>query len=414
MKKTGSSGIKTAWVKGILATMDPGVDREYGLVKDRVMITQGGIITGIVAPDSPELRDCGERIDLAGALVTPGLIDCHTHLVFAGRRAREWESRLKGVSYQDIAAAGGGIQATVQATRRASFAELYEAGEQRLKAMTAEGVTTVEIKSGYGLDLPNERKILEVIRALKAKTGLDISPTLLAAHSVPGEYAGRGDTYIAEICHHILPELWAEGLFEAVDVFCENIAFSLEQTERLFRAAAALGIPLKGHNEQMSNLGGSALLARYGGWSTDHLERLDEAGVRALRESGTAAVLLPMAFYFLRDTHLPPVSLLRRYGIPMAVATDYNPGTSPFTSIRQAMNMACTLFGLTPEEALAGVTRHGALALGRANSHGQLKRGYRADFAVWAVEEPVEIFYELGPHPLRKLVINGRVSLFGR
>jgi imidazolonepropionase len=402
----------TLWINGILATMDPDQGGDYGLLTDHVILTRGDVIQAVI-PRQEAAGIRGKRVDLQGALVTPGLIDCHTHLVFAGDRAAEWERRLKGVSYEELAAAGGGIQSTVNATRKASFAYLYKMGECRLAAMAAGGVTTVEIKSGYGLDLANERKMLWVIRALREKTAMDISPTLLAAHSVPGEYSGRADDYMDEICRHILPELWEEGLFEAVDIFCEAMAFNTEQTEKLFRAAAGLNIPVKAHNEQRSNIGGSALLARYRGWSTDHVEHLDEDAIRALAQSGSVAVLLPLAWWFLGDTHRPPVPLLRRYGVPLAVATDYNPGTSPFRSLRLAMNAACTCFGLTAAEALAGVTRHAAQALGRGNTHGQIKAGYQANFAVWAAEKPAELFYEPEAGSLLQRVLKGRLSRFG-
>lgn len=407
---------RAAWINGVLVTMDPdqcgekGMAADYGLVRDQVIITEGKHITAIVPKDRAALDSRMERIDLQGGLVTPGLIDCHTHLVFAGGRAREWEQRLNGASYAEIARAGGGIQSTVNATRNASADKLRMLAEKRLEAMKAEGLTTVEIKSGYGLEKKSERKILEVIRSLNANHDIEISPTLLAAHSIPPEYSGRSDEYMDLVCE-MIPGFWRDGLFEAADIFVESIAFGLEAAERMYQSCAALGIPLKAHNEQMSNMGGSALLARYNGWSSDHIERLDEAGVRALAAGGTTAVLLPGAFYFLRDTQPPPVSLLRQYGVPMAVATDYNPGTSPFTSIRQAMNMAATLFGLTPAEVLAGVTRNAAKALGRGQTHGVLKPGFRANFAVWDLESPAEIFYELGPSPLRFRVFEGAAAV---
>jgi imidazolonepropionase len=315
--------------------------------------------------------------------------------------------RLNGASYSELAAAGGGIQSTVNATRAASFDGLLELAEKRLDVMKADGVTTVEIKSGYGLEKEAERKSLEVVRALKKKGGMDISPTFLAAHSVPPEYAGRAGDYMDVVCGEWLPEFFGAGLFDAADVFLENIAFGRGEAEKLFKAAAALGIPVKAHNEQLSNIGGSALLASYGGLSSDHLERLDEAGVKALAASGTVAVLLPGAYYFLRDTQPPPVAHLTQYNVPIAVATDYNPGTSPFASLRQALNMASTLFGLTPQETLSGVTANAAKALGREKICGALAPGFRADFAVWKVGRPVEIFYELGPTPLVMRVFDG-------
>ena len=401
---------KTAWINGVLATMDPGItDNDYGLLQNKAIITEDGMITAIVPDNDREVGTCKIRIDCKGALATPGFIDCHTHLVYAGNRACEWELRLKGASYREIAESGGGIQTTVQATRAASFEDLYTSAEKRLAAMQSEGVTTVEIKSGYGLEKSAERKILEVIRSLKAKGTVDIAPTFLAAHSVPPEYIGRADAYMDLICREMIPEFWGDGLFEAADIFVESIAFNLEQAEKMYRTCAAFGIPVKAHHEQLSNIGGSALLARYKGRSTDHLERLDAAGVKALAEAGTVGVLLPGAFYFLQYTCPPPVALLRRYKVPMAVATDYNPGTSPFTSIRQALNMAATFFGLTPAEALAGVTRNAAKALGREHTHGILRPGFHANFAVWNVKHPVEIFYELGPNPLQFIVFEGDI-----
>jgi imidazolonepropionase len=406
---------RIAWINGALATMDQslsgdGVSADYGLIRDKALITEGDLIKAILPKDDAALNSCEERVDLRGALVTPGLIDCHTHLVFAGDRAREWEMRLNGASYAEIARSGGGIRSTVDATRGASFDQLRALAEKRLTAMKAEGVTTVEIKSGYGLEQQAERTILEVIPAHKRAGDSDISPTLLAAHSVPPEYSGRSGAYMDLICGEIIPAFHHDDLFEAADIFVESIAFNAEEAEQMYQTCAGLGIPVKAHNEQMSNIGGSALLARYKGWSTDHIEQLDEEGVKALAKAGTVAVLLPGAFYFLRDTQKPPVSLLRRYQVPMAVATDYNPGTSPFTSIRQAMNMASTLFGLTPAEVLAGVTRNAAKALGRETTQGMLRPGYKANFAVWDVEQPVGIFYELGPNPLRFRVFEGEIS----
>ncbi|WP_434777844.1 imidazolonepropionase [Neisseria sp. Ec49-e6-T10] len=400
----------TVWINGVLATMDKDVDEQYGLLKDHCIVTRSDKIAAILPKDQLNTTLYSHVIDLEGAIVTPGLIDCHTHLVFGGNRAQEWEKRLNGISYTEIAKEGGGINSTVSATRTADFGSLYQVSYKRLRALADEGVTTVEIKSGYGLDLANERKQLEVVRALKNTCEVDISPTLLSAHSVPPEYKDHSDEYLDEICQTILPTLWQEQLFESVDVFCENIAFSLAQTKKLFKTAQSLGIPVKAHAEQLSNLGCSALVAQFNGLSVDHIEHLDESSIAALSEKRTIATLLPCAFYFLKETKVPPIDLLRQYKVPMAVSTDFNPGTSPFASIRLAMNMACTQFGLTPVEALAGVTRNAAQALGREHTHGQLKAGYQANFAVWDVQAPVEIFYELGRNPLIRRVFNGKVS----
>ena len=400
--------MKTAWLAKTIATMNPDVDDQYGLLTNHAIITEGPKIMAVVPSDKVnEYVRGGEIHTFKDELITPGFIDCHTHLVFGGDRAGEWEERLNGVSYTEIAQRGGGIKSTVNATRAASFDKLYDHSLKRLKAMMAEGVTTVESKSGYGLDMASEKKLLEVTAALKEKNDIDISPTLLAAHSLPVEYAGRSDEYIDLIINEMMPEFWKLGLFEAVDIWTENIGFNLEQTDRLFMAAAKLGIPVKAHAEQLSNIGGSGLVAKYDGLSTDHIEHLDEESIRQLSRARTVATLLPMAFYFLKDTKAPPVDLLRKYQVPMAVSTDFNPGTSPFSSIRMAMNMACTLFGLTPAEAMAGVTRNAAQALGRENRQGQIKLGFEANFAVWDVERPVEIFYELGYNPLKSRIFNG-------
>lgn len=391
---------KTLWINARLATMNPEIDEHYGLLEDHAIVTSGPEIVDIIPQHDIKINSGDSVMDLGGALVTPGLIDCHTHLIFGGDRAAEWEMRLTGVPYAEIAANGGGINSTVKATREADFETLYDATAERLEALMDEGVTTVEIKSGYGLSLEAERKVLQVVAALQEDTMVDISPTLLAAHSVPPEFKGRPDDYIEEICANILPALYEEGLFEAVDIFIENIAFNCAQAEKLFKAAKARNIPIKAHAEQMSNIGGSALVARFGGLSTDHIERLDEEAIAAMKQSGTVAVLLPSAYYFLKDTHKPPIDLLRQHKVNMAVSTDFNPGTSPFASPRLSMNMACTLFGLTPAEALAGMTRNAAKALGREGEQGQIRPGFQANFAIWAVERPVEIFYEIGRNPL--------------
>lgn len=397
------------WHNARLATFDPNHAQPYGLLEHHALVVRDGRIVEIL-PESALASRKGKRIDLQGRLVTPGLIDCHTHLVFGGSRATEWEQRLNGVSYQTISANGGGINATVQSTRAASEDELIRLAQQRLTRLMREGVTTVEVKSGYGLDMANERKMLHVAQHLAATNAIDISPTLLAAHAIPTEYKGRGEDYITLVCEDIMPTLWQEGLFETVDAFCENVGFSPEQTDRVFSAAQVLNIPIKGHVEQLSSLGGAQLVSSYKGRSADHIEYLTEDGVAAMADSGTVAVLLPGAFYFLNETQKPPVDMLRRYKVPMAVATDYNPGTSPFSSLHLTMNMACVKFGLTPEEAWAGVTRHAARALGREHSHGQLAVGFVADFAIWDAEHPVEMVYEPGRNPLWQRVFRGEVT----
>ncbi len=397
------------WRNARLATLSPEQSAPYGIQDKMALITRGDKILALV-PEADLPRTLPRQHDLQGRLVTPGLIDCHTHLVFGGDRAAEWEQRLNGVSYQTISAQGGGINATVTATRNSTSDALVELAQGRLARLMREGVTTLEIKSGYGLNDEAEEKMLRVAQQLAATQPVEISPTLLAAHAVPPEYKQDPDGYIDHICRHLLPTLWQKGLFEAVDLFCENVGFTPAQSERVLQAAQALGIPVKGHVEQLSNLGGAALVSRYGGWSADHIEYLDEAGVAAMAQSGTVAVLLPGAFYFLQERQRPPVELLRQRGVPMAVATDYNPGTSPFASLHLAMNMACVQFGLTPEEAWAGVTRHAARALGRGATHGQLKAGYVADLAIWDAERPVEILYEPGRNPLYQRVFRGKVQ----
>ncbi|EMN0193663.1 TPA: imidazolonepropionase [Citrobacter freundii] len=397
------------WRNVRLATMDPERGTPYGLVDGHALIVRQGKIRAIV-PESSLYRTHDNTFDMQGRLITPGLIDCHTHLVFGGNRAGEWEQRLNGVSYQQISAQGGGINATVSATRSATDEQLLHVAHQRMEQLIKEGVTLLEIKSGYGLDLPTEEKILRVVAALAAENIVEISPTLLAAHATPTEFRDDPDGYITLVCETILPQLWEQGLFETVDLFCESVGFSLAQSERVFQAAQALGIPIKGHVEQLSLLGGAQLVSRYHGLSADHIEYLDEAGVAAMSQSGTVGVLLPGAFYFLKEQQRPPVALLRQYQVPMAVATDFNPGTSPFISLHWAMNMACVQFGLTPEEAWAGVTRHAARALGRHATHGQLKAGFVADFVVWDATLPVEILYEPGRNPLYQRVFKGQIA----
>ena len=350
------------------------------------------------------------RHDGGGALVTPGLVDCHTHLVYGGHRAHEFALRLAGASYEEIARAGGGIVSTVRATREAGEDALFASASARLSQLLAEGVCAVEVKSGYGLALEHERKQLRVARRLAQAHGVAVRTTFLGAHALPPEYAGRSGEYIDLVCREMLPALHAEGLVDAVDVFCERIAFSLEETERVFQAARALGLPVKLHAEQLSDMGGAQLAARYGALSCDHVEHLSQAGIDAMRAAGTVAVLLPGAYYTLRDTHLPPIAALRAAGVPMAVATDHNPGTSPALSLLLMANMACTLFGLTVPEALAGVTAHAARALGLQDTHGTLAVGRPADFVLWNVREASELAYWFGQRPVRCVVRQGRIA----
>lgn len=350
----------------------------------------------------------GEVIDAGGRLLTPGLVDCHTHLVFGGNRAGEFEARLEGKSYEEIARAGGGIISTVRATRSASEDELFNAALPRLEALMAEGVTTVEIKSGYGLTVEHELKMLRVARRLGRERPVRVVTTLLGAHALPPEYKDDADGYIDLVCNHMIPAAAAEGLADAVDVFCEGIAFSVEQCQRVYAVAKEHGLAIKGHTEQLSNLGGSAAAARAGALSVDHIEYLDEAGVKALAESGTVATLLPGAFYMLRETRVPPIELLRRYGVPMALATDANPGTSPIFSLRLMLNMACTLFRLTPQEALCGVTAHGARALGLQEQTGRIAPGLQADFCLWNTNNPAELAYSVGLPTLAQRIVAGK------
>ena len=398
----------TLWRNATLATMDAHIDGAYGLLHRHDVLVNQGYITDI----QPTGRLSADTvIELNESLITPSLIDSHTHLVFGGSRAGEWERRQNGESYQAISAAGGGINATVRATRDSAAADLYALSEKRLQNYMDEGVGLIEIKSGYGLNLEDERKCLQIATELGEKHHIAVSRTLLSAHAIPPEYKGRADDYLQVVINDIMPTLWQEGLFECVDVFCENVGFTLAQTEKLFQAASALGIPIKGHTEQLSLLGGSALVAQYQGWSADHVEYLDEAGVMAMAQHGTVANLLPGAFYFLRETQKPPIELFRQHGVPMAVASDFNPGTSPFASLRLAMNMACVQFGLTPLEAWQGVTVHAARALRREHDFGALKIGKPAHFNVWDTDSPVDILYELGRPFLKQRVIHGEHPL---
>ncbi|MDE3210528.1 MAG: imidazolonepropionase [Pseudomonadota bacterium] len=346
-------------------------------------------------------------LSIDGALVTPGLVDCHTHLVFGGHRAGEFDQRLNGASYEDIARAGGGIVATVQSTRAASEEALYAQALPRARMLLADGVTTMEIKSGYGLELDSERRMLRVARHLGRELGLTVQTTFLGLHALPPEYRDRRDDYVSLVCDEMLPKLAGEGLVDAVDAFCEGIGFSREETRRLFDRARQLGLPVKLHAEQLSDQGGAALVAEYGGLSADHLEHLTEPAVAAMAAAGTVAVLLPGAFYALRETRLPPVELLRRHGVPMAVATDCNPGTSPLLSLRLAAGMACTLFRLTPAEALRAVTVNAARALGLAD-RGTLAVGQRADLVVWDARQAAELCYWIGGNLARRIYVAGQ------
>lgn len=344
--------------------------------------------------------------DANGHWITPGLIDCHTHIVYGGNRSNEFEARLHGASYQDIAAQGGGIVSTVRSTREASSDELFNQSEKRLLALIKEGVTSIEIKSGYGLDLDTERKMLIVARKLGDKHNIHVSSTYLAAHALPLEYKDRADDYIEQVCQW-LPILHAEGLIDAVDGFCENIAFTAEQIKRVFDTAHSLDLPVKLHSEQLSNIGASALVAEYQGLSSDHLEHLAEEDIKKMAVSNTVAVLLPGAFYTLRDTKLPPIEELRKHQVPIAVSTDCNPGTSPLTSLLLAMNMGCTLFYLTPEEVLAGATVHAAQALGLAKK-GRIEVGYDADLALWDITRLADLAYQMGLNPIEGIMIQGQ------
>ena len=393
-------------IKARIATMAGASG--YGLVDDGAIAVADGRIQFVGGRgDLPRKFAAFPHIDLEGRLVTPALIDCHTHLVHGGSRAREFEMRLEGASYAEIAAAGGGIMSTVRATRAASEDHLMIGALARLDALLAEGAGTVEVKSGYGLDLETELKMLRVARDLARRRKVRIRTTFLGAHALPPEFAGRPDDYIDFLCREVLPAAHAEGLVDAVDAFCEGIAFSVEQTRRMFEAATALGLPVKIHAEQLSNLGGAALAAHFDALSADHIEYLDEAGVAAMARAGTVATLLPGAFYCLRETQMPPVGRLKGAGVPIALSTDCNPGTSPLTSLLLVMNMGCTLFRLTPAEALAGVTTNAARALGLGDETGSIAVGKSADLAVFDVEDPAELSYRVGFNPLRARFIEG-------
>ncbi len=393
-----------------LATMDPQPGNPMGLIHDAALVWDEVTATIVWAGARAQLpeglrQDCQHHLG-RGAWVTPGLIDCHTHLVYGGDRSAEFRLRLHGASYEDIARAGGGIVSTVKATREASAPELLAQTLARLDLLMGEGVTTVEIKSGYGLRLEDERKCLQVARQLAQQRPVDVRTTFLGAHALPPERKGQADAYIGEVLT-MLTDLHQQGLVDAVDAFCENIAFTLEQTERVFQAARSLGLPVKLHAEQLSDMNGAALAARYQALSCDHLEWLSPSGARSMAQAGTVAVLLPGAFYFLRETRVPPVAMMRELGIPMALATDSNPGSSPCTSLLLMLNMGCTQFRLTPEEALLGITRHAAQALGLSD-RGHLGAGQRADLVLWQIGHPVELCYRFGHQPGLRVVQAGR------
>ena len=376
-------------------------DAGWGLIDNGALVWRDGVITNVCRSDelTDDQRDqAAQIIDVEGRLVTPGLIDCHTHLVFAGNRAGEFEMRLNGESYEAIARAGGGIVSTVRAVRAASEDELLAQSMPRARALIADGVTSLEIKSGYGLDYDNERKMLRVARRLGESLGIDVRCTYLGAHALPPEFSGRADDYIDAVCEWMQP-LHEEGLIDAVDAFCEGIGFTPAQTRRVFERARELGLPVKLHADQLSDLGGAGIVGDFDGLSADHVEYSSEAGVAAMAKTGSVAVLLPGAFHVLRETKLPPLDAFRQHGVPMAVATDCNPGTAPLLSLRQAMQLACTHFRLTPEEALRGATVNAARALGWSD-RGQLAVGQRADLAIWELTQPAELCYWLGGHPL--------------
>lgn len=390
-----------------LAAMGNG----YGLLHDVALAIKDGRIAWIGArcdaPPAAREHDCG------GAWLTPGLIDCHTHIVHGGNRSDEWEARLNGATYEEIARQGGGIMATVRATRALDIDALVAASLPRVKALIAEGVTTLEIKSGYGLALDAEERMLRAARRIGELLPVRVVTTFLGAHALPPEFAGRPDDYITDVCDVMLPALAAQGLVDAVDAFCERIGFTNAQTARVFEKARALGLPVKLHAEQLSDQGGAAIVARHGGLSADHLEHLSEEGIAAMARAGTVAVLLPGAYYYLRETTMPPIAALRAAGVPMAVATDCNPGTSPLTSLLLALNMACTLWRLTPQEALLGVTAHAARALGLQDEIGTLTVGKRADLALWNIARPADLAYAMGLNPCQAVIHGGVLRSIG-
>lgn len=400
---TGKTILRGVKIATLASTQAP-----YGLIDDGVLVLSGERIEW-VGPSSelPQDYSALEAEDLNGRLVTPGLIDCHTHVVFGGDRAQEFEMRLNGTGYEEIARAGGGIISTVRATREATLEELIENASPRVDAMIAEGLTTIEIKSGYGLEPETELNMLRTAREIGKRRPVTVKTTYLGAHATPPEYKGRDDAYIEEVVIPTLHAAHSEGLVDAVDGFCESIAFQPKQIARVFDAAKALGLPVKLHAEQLSNLGGAKLAASYGALSADHIEYLGEEGVAAMATAGTTGVILPGAFYTLRETQQPPIDLLRKHQVPMALATDCNPGSSPLSSLLLTMNMGCTLFCMTPEETLAGMTRHAAGALGLSD-RGVIAAGQRADLAIWDIERPAELSYRIGFNPLHKRIFGGQ------
>ncbi|OGT45757.1 MAG: imidazolonepropionase [Gammaproteobacteria bacterium RIFCSPHIGHO2_12_FULL_41_20] len=396
----------TLWINGLIATCEQG----YGLIAQGAIAVKNGKIAWVgtmqTLPDHPD-NLANHVDDMQGRCVTPGLIDCHSHIVYAGNRSNEFEMRLQGISYEEIAKQGGGIQSTVAATRNASEQELLIQSLPRAQALMASGATTIEIKSGYGLNWETEEKMLRVAKCIEEILPVTIYKTFLGAHTIPIEYRDKPNAYVDLICNEMVPLIAKEKLANAIDVFCEKIAFNLQQTERVFKAAQQHGLAIKCHSEQLSDSGSAILAAKYHALSVDHLEHVSDQGVEAIAKSKTVAVLLPGAFYFLRENKLPPIALLRQHGVPIALASDCNPGTSPILSLLLILNMACTLFRLTPQEALQGVTKYAAQALGLQTTHGTLSVGKTADFAIWNINHPAELAYYLGGSPLYSLVKKG-------
>lgn len=395
------------WISDSIATCGNGID----LIKDAAIAVKNGLISWIgPASQLPSAPDqIAKQVHNVSGCITPGLIDCHTHIVYAGNRAHEFEMRLKGISYEEISKQGGGIKSTVAATRQASEEDLFLQSLKRVQQMQKSGVTTIEIKSGYGLDLETELKMLRVAKRIEQTLPITVKKTFLGAHTVPVEYTNRAHDYVDFICHEMIPMIASERYADAIDVFCEKIAFDLDQTEKIFQAAQKFHLDVKCHSEQLSDSKSAVLASKYNALSVDHLEHLSEAGAQAMNQSGTTAVLLPGAFYFLRETKKPPVALFRKHDVPIAIASDCNPGTSPILSMPLVLNMACTLFDLTPEEAFLGATFHAAKALGIQNEIGSLAVGKRADLAIWDVSHPNEITYYLGGDPCVGIVKNGLI-----